>query len=151
MLAIRRYEESDSREVLDIHNLALSDTGAHLGNGPWDDDLKHIQEIYINAGGFFVGTLDLAIVAMGALKKIDKTTAETKRMRILPEFQRRGFGTAMLIALEQRSMDLGYGMVQLDTSLSKAAARRLYEKNGHSETGRGMIRNLEIVYHSKRL
>ncbi len=54
MLAIRRYEESDSREVWDIHNLALSDTGAHLGIGPWDDDLKHIQEMYINAGGDFL-------------------------------------------------------------------------------------------------
>ncbi len=57
----------------------------------------------------------------------------------------------MLMAPEQRYRDIGYGMVRLDTSLSQAAARRLYEKNGYSETGRGMIRNLEIVYYSKQL
>ena len=55
------------------------------------------------------------------------------------------------MAPEQRYRDIGYGMVRLDTSLSQAAARRLYEKNGYSETGRGMIRNLEIVYYSKQL
>ena len=152
MLSFRRYEEADFREVWDIHNLALSEAGVHLGNGPWDDDLRHIEATYINVGGdFLAGTHDSAIVAMGALKKIDKAAAEIKRMRVLPEFQRRGFGMAMLMALERRARDLGYDAVQLDTPVLQAAARSLYEKNGYSEMSRGMIRDLEIVYFSKKL
>ena len=58
-MIIRPYEFSHSEAVWELHNVALRDTGAHIGNGPWDDDLKDIPAVYEqNQGRFLVGVLD---------------------------------------------------------------------------------------------
>ena len=43
MMEVRRYRAGDHDAVWDLHNVALNEVGAHMGNGPWDDDLHHIE------------------------------------------------------------------------------------------------------------
>ena len=100
---IRKYNKSDWQEVRDLHILALKSTGAFAKSGPWDDDLNHIEEVYLKGGGFIVGLLDNKIIAMGALKKISNKVAEIKRMRVHPDFQRKGVGQLMLNKLEEKA------------------------------------------------
>ena len=57
-MKIRRYRESDQEEVWALHNLALEEADAHAGNGPWDDDLRHIREVYLDDGGEFPDPAD---------------------------------------------------------------------------------------------
>ena len=58
-LRIRRYEPRDKRAVRRLHDDALNEVGAHLGSGPWDDDLDEIESVYLDQGGeFLVGVLD---------------------------------------------------------------------------------------------
>ena len=135
-----------------MHNAALRDTGAHLGNGPWDDDLHRIDSAYLEAGGeFLVGEFDGRIVAMGALKPVDAGMAEMKRMRVDPAFQQRGFGQEMLSALEARARALRFRKLVLDTSTRQKAALRLYQKNGYRETGHRKIRYLDLIDFEKEL
>jgi ribosomal protein S18 acetylase RimI-like enzyme len=151
-LIIRRYLSADHDAVWDLHNAALQDTGAHLGNGPWDDDLHRIEAAYLETGGeFLVGELGGWIVVMGALKPVDAGTAEVKRMRVDPAFQRRGFGQEMLSALETRARALEFRRLILDTSVRQKAALRLYQKNGYRETGRRKIRHLDLIDFEKEL
>ena len=71
MLRIRQYQSSDHDAVWSLHNRALLAIHAHAGNGPWDDDLHHIERAYLGSGGeFLVGTWDGQMVAMGAVKRI---------------------------------------------------------------------------------
>ena len=85
MMQIRPYQTSDFDEVWALHNLALKDAGAHVGNGPWDDDLRKIEEAYQNNRScFLVGVVDAKTVAMGALKRTDARCADIKRMRVHP-------------------------------------------------------------------
>jgi GNAT superfamily N-acetyltransferase len=117
--------------------LALEPIGIYITHGPWDEDLYQIDAAYLKSGGeFLVGTLDGRIVAMGAIRKTSADQAEVKRMRVHPDFQRRGFGQAILDALEAKARDLGYKMIHLDTSTIQTAAQRFYAKNGYVETGR---------------
>src|SRR5437868_14699416 len=103
-LIIRRYEPRDHDEAWSLHNLALERAGAHPGNGPWDDDLHHVDEVYLAAGGeFLVGELRGRIVAMGALQRTSEIRGEIKRMRVHPDCQRRGYGEAVLTELEDRA------------------------------------------------
>jgi len=44
MLEIRRYQAGDYDEVWDLHILGLQRVGAYLGDGPWDNDLRHIED-----------------------------------------------------------------------------------------------------------
>jgi hypothetical protein len=75
-LRIRRYEPEGREALWRLHNEALDEVGAHLGNGPWDDDLHGIEAAYLEAGGeFLVGVLDGRVVAMGALRRVSPEEA----------------------------------------------------------------------------
>ena len=91
MLHLRRYCKEDHDEVWDLHNTALNEISAHAGNGPWDDDLHKIEEVYLRPGGeFLVGILNEEIVAMGALKRTDNNRFQITRMRVSPNFRDKG-------------------------------------------------------------
>ncbi|MBX8637253.1 MAG: GNAT family N-acetyltransferase [Thermoplasmata archaeon] len=152
MFQIRRYRQTDFDAVWDLHNEALLSIGAHLGNGPWDEDLRNIEKTYLETGGeFLVGTVGNEIVAMGALKKICENAAEIKRMRVKPAFQGRSFGREMLMELESVASQRGCCRTLLDTSTLQTAAISLYRKHGYKELGRGKIRDLDIIYFEKHL
>ena len=150
-LEIRRYEPGDGEAVWRLHNEALAGVGAHLGNGPWDDDLHEIWAVYLEAGGeFLVGVLDGRVVAMGALRRVSTTEAEVKRMRVEPGLQGRGYGQVLLDVLHRRAVELGYSTLSLDTTLHQKAARRLYEANGYREVRRGRIGPFDCVFYRRR-
>jgi ribosomal protein S18 acetylase RimI-like enzyme len=150
-LELRRFEPGDARAVRALHDLALAEAGAHLGRGPWDDDLRSIPATYIDDGGeFLVGLCDGRLVAMGALRHVTDTVAELKRMRVHPAFQRRGFGRLLLARLEDRARELGYRQLRLDTTVVQTAAQRLYRSSGYREVGRGQLAGMEVIYYEKR-
>jgi ribosomal protein S18 acetylase RimI-like enzyme len=151
-LKVRRYRDADRDAVWSLHNVALREAGAHAGNGPWDDDLQSIPEVYLNAGGeFFIAELDGEIVAMGALRPSRPGLAELKRMRVHPAFQRRGFGELMRARLEARARELGFRTLHLDTTVAQTAAQHLYRPHGFVETGRGRLGEFELILFEKRL
>jgi ribosomal protein S18 acetylase RimI-like enzyme len=151
MLEIRRYQDADNPAVWELHHRALEATGAYFP-GKWNDDIDDIQNHYLNNGGeFLVGILDGKIVCMGAFRKKSDTLAEIKRMRVLPEYQRRGLGQAILNQLEAKAILLGYRELCLDTTTLQIAAQKMYEKNGFTEVRRGLMPPFEVIYYHKSL
>ena len=147
---IRRYESGDKRAVRRLHDDALNEVGAHLGTGPWDEDLDDIEGVYLGSGGeFLVGILEGDVVAMGAIKRDSPDVAEVRRMRVRPDLQGRGYGQAMLDALHCRAAGLGYSTLHLDTTVQQRVARRLYLKNGYREVGRGSIGPFDCIYYER--
>lgn len=152
MLTIRRWQPEDEPAVFDLHNRSLHAVDAHAGNGPWDDDLHHVPAVYLEAGGeFLVGVLEDEIVAMGALRQIDDGTAEVTRMRVDPAHWRRGFGRAMLEALEARAAELAYRRLVLGTTSGQTAAQRLYEQAGYTRCGTSRHGRFTVLHYEKRL
>jgi GNAT superfamily N-acetyltransferase len=149
-LHIRRYEPGDKRAVRRLHDDALNEVGAHLGTGPWDEDLDDIEGVYLGSGGeFLVGILEGDVVAMGAIKRDSPDVAEVRRMRVRSDLQGRGYGQAMLDALHCRAAGLGYSTLHLDTTVQQRVARRLYLKNGYREVGRGSIGPFDCIYYER--
>ena len=131
-LILRRYQQSDLSSVLKLHKLALGD--ADIGDGPWDDDLLNVPETYINnRGDFLVGFCDRNLVAMGALRKINNADAEIKRIRVHPDYQRRGFGGSLLTNLESKAKSYGYAHLTLDTTIHQTTAIRFFQKMGYTQ------------------
>ncbi|CAN5647133.1 hypothetical protein BH24ACT22_BH24ACT22_02630 [soil metagenome] len=150
-LHIRQYEPDDYEAVWNLHNTALNDVGAHLGNGSWDDDLNHIETIYSENGGeFLVGVQEERLVAIGAIRCISERRASITRMRGAPELQKQGIGQRLLDDLHRRATELDYTKLQLDTTVQQHAARHLYERNGYREVGRGPIGPFEYLYYEGR-
>lgn len=152
MMEVRRYRAPDHDAVWDLHNVALNEVGAHVGNGPWDDDLHRIERDYLDAGGeFYLGIVHGRIVAMGALRRLTETRAEICRMRVHPDLQRRGLGTQMLSALEERAVELGFRTLTLETTVGQAAAMGMYTKAGYQEVARGRKFGFNVVAFEKQV
>jgi len=149
-LHIRRYAPGDKHAVRRLHDDALNEVGAHLGSGPWDEDLDEIEDVYLNCGGeFLVGILNGEVVAMGALRRLSPETAEVKRMRVQPGFQGRGYGQTLLDSLHRRAAELGYSTLHLDTTVQQRLAQRFYLENGYREVGRGSIGPFECIFYER--
>jgi GNAT superfamily N-acetyltransferase len=136
-LVIRQYQCSDKKEVFDLHVRALKNEDAYMYTGKWEEDFENIEENYINnMGEFIVGLLDQRIIAMGGLRKMTEDTVELRRMRVDPKYQRKGYGQTILDSLERKAKELGYSIIQLNTSLKQVSAQKFYEKNGYKEIKR---------------
>jgi ribosomal protein S18 acetylase RimI-like enzyme len=149
-IVLRRYHIQDKQQVWELHNLALSAAGAHMGNGPWDADLKDIERTYLKPGGEFLVAVSMGrIIGMGALLRLDETTAEIKRMRVDPQHQGMGLGRRMLLSLEGTAARLGYKRIVLDTTTKQVAAQRLYENHGYTKIGRVDRGRFEVIFYEK--
>ncbi|MBX0285505.1 GNAT family N-acetyltransferase [Haloarcula salinisoli] len=137
---IRRFQPGDGERVREVHDRAMRGTPEYLPDLP-DEDLEAIEDHYLDAAGeFLVGHDGETIVAMGAYTTpdewkdayldIDGTTAELTRMRVDPDWQGRGYGTAMYRTLVERARDDGYRRFVLDTGAENDRARGFYERLG---------------------
>lgn len=148
---IIEYENKYQGDILTLHREALNSIGAYAGDGPWDSDLKSIRRTYIdNSGSFLLGILNGTLIAMGAFKKIDPSTAEITRMRVTPFWQRRGCGSRILERLLSGAAAMGYERVVLETSTLQVPAQQLYRKHGFTETHRGVLKGLDVIYYEKK-
>lgn len=152
MLELRSFLPGDEEAVWRLHDEALEDAEVHAGRGPWEDDLRDISGVYLDAGGDFVVALaDGELVAMGGLRRRSAEEGEIRRMRVRPDFQRRGLGSQILAELEDRARSAGLRTIHLDTTDEQHAARRLYERAGYRETGRRHTKRFVFVDFAKDL
>ncbi len=152
MLELRSFRAGDGEAVWRLHDLALQDAGVHGGRGPWEDDLRDISGMYIDPGGAFVLAFAAGeLVGMGGLMRHSAEEAEVRRMRVHPDFQRRGLGRRILAELEERARGLGFRRIRLDTTEEQVAARRLYEGAGYGEVGRRSGERFAFIDFAKSL
>jgi len=82
-------------------------------------------------GVFLVGRFTGAAVACGALRPMEAGAVEIKRMYVRDAYRSRGFGRAMLRALEQIAARRGYRRIRLETGGGQPEAIALYESAGY--------------------
>ncbi len=81
-------------------------------------------------GAYLVAWLDGDAVACGALRRVEGTLGEVKRMYTVPRARRQGISRAMLAELETEAARLGYERLHLETGLRQPEAMALYESAG---------------------
>jgi len=72
-------------------------------------------------------------VACGALRRLDDTSAEIKRMYVLPEMRGSGVATAVLRELESAAARRGWTTLRLETGTEQPDAQRFYSREGYHE------------------
>jgi GNAT superfamily N-acetyltransferase len=163
-LTVRQFRPGDGQRVRELNETALRSVDAYAEDAP-EGDLRDVPGHYLDGDGeFLVGELDDTVVAMGALQPADRAhvadrvldpadgpAAELTRMRVAPEHQRQGFGTQLLVALEDRAAELGYEVLVLDTTARQRGARALYASFGYEEVERFDWRDYEMLLYRKAL
>ena len=98
-------------------------------------DMDDIQGNYFEKGGIFlVITEDDKIIGMGAIRQLEDTVCELRRLWLLMEYPGKGLGYRLMMALFQHAREMGYEKMRLETAprfLARATA--FYSRVGFYE------------------
>ena len=99
----------------------------------FEKELADLATFY-QGGAILVGFEDETPIATIALRKVDDTTAEVKRLFIKPEHRGKGYSRKMLDAMFQCAKSLGYKEVMLTTRPEvMPVAYALYQRIGFNQ------------------
>lgn len=85
---------------------------------------------------FLLARCDGTAAGCGALRRLDESRVEIKRMYVRPHFRGLGIGRAVLEALERHAVALGAHVLLLETGTEQPEALTLYERHGYERRGR---------------
>jgi len=148
---LRTYEPRDAAPVWDLHIKGL--TGAPHSNPNWDEDVRNVPDVYLHPGCNFwvLEAADGSLAAMLAVRRIDASTAEIKRVRVRSDLRRTGLASRLISAAEAFCRRERYERIVLDTSTLQEPAQRLWERNGYKRTGEREVGEFTLVFYEKRL
>lgn len=150
---VRRYETVDAEDVQRLHEQWSWDVEHPESEHPnMHDDLDDIESTYLDAGGeFLVGFDGDRVVATGAFERADDETVVLKRIRVDPAYQREGYGTEILQALETSADEAGYVETTIDEMGLNTGAQAFLEAHGYEVTERNRHLGTELVSYRKPL
>lgn len=102
---------------------------------PENNYLDSIEELQKPTCRFLGAYLDQKIVGCGALKIVDGTYGELKRMYVIAGHRKHGIGQRLLEELEAQSAASGVMLLRLETGVRQPEALALYRRNGYKEIG----------------
>jgi putative acetyltransferase len=129
IIAPEPFDSADAQrliEALDAH--LASRYSAEQRFGP---NLKPAQ-LATGLGAFVVARKDGRAVGCGAVRLLDPTTVEVKRMYVEPEMRGRGVAKEILAHLEGAGRELGARRAVLETGIYQDEAIGLYSRAGYS-------------------
>lgn len=88
------------------------------------------EQVGSGIGAFVVARDGGRAIGCGALRKLDDSTAEVKRMYVEPELRGRGVAREILGHLERVGQELGVKRLVLETGIYQAEAIALYRRAG---------------------
>jgi len=104
---------------------------AYFDAGAFEGELASLPGKYAPPHGqLLLATLDSSPAGCVALREIDSSSCEMKRMFVYPECHGKGVGHALAEAVIKEARALGYRTMRLDTSIRQEEARRLYQRMG---------------------
>lgn len=95
--------------------------------------IDEYTSIHASEGIIYMLDSDGQAVGMGALKRLEDSVGELKRMYIHPEYRGQGYGTALLQKLIAKGRELGYATLRLDTADFMTTAHQMYRSAGFTD------------------
>lgn len=89
-----------------------------------------VNESTPDRGVYLLAYSDGKPVACGALRPIDETAVELRRMFVTTSARRKGLARAIVRELETRATDYGFAIMRLETGNRQLSAMTLYERLG---------------------
>lgn len=155
---IRLYREGDAAAVRALHDRTpAAGSPASSTPQPWPPDLADIPSHFI---AFWVAEMDGEIAGMAGLVAAGddvpapvlssiasrENAIRLTRMRVAPEWQRRGVGCRLVEAVLAWAREQGHTHVVLETTAGQAAAIALYRRHGFAEVTRSTRGPWELVW-----
>ena len=135
MLKILEAQAGENLEIIrKLFEEYAESLGFDLSFQNFDEELANLPGEYaLPTGCLLLATYQGNAAGCIALRRIDKTICEMKRLFVRPQFQRKGIGRALAEAVIERAKKAGYKQMHLDTVPTMDAARDLYNSLGFKE------------------
>lgn len=131
-----RFPE-DRDEVVRLFRAYAASLSIDLCFQGFDVELAGLPGAYAPPDGrLFVVRAEDDIIGCGALRRLDGTTAEMKRVYLEPRARGKRAGIGLVQAILEAARAIGYRSICLDTLPELAEARALYRKLGFKEIAR---------------
>lgn len=124
-------DEQPAAGLLAAMRVELND--AYESPGRLDNPPLLPEELRPPRGVYLVGFEGRQAVGGGGVRRLEEGVAEIKRMYVVPERRSRGVARALLAALEDSAVALGYAVVRLDTGPKQVHALSLYRSVGYGD------------------
>ena len=123
----------EARSLDEVRELILEYAealGVDLSFQHFDEELERLESFYEL---ILTAHWDVELAGCIALRRIDETTCEMKRLYVRPPFRKYGVGRALAEALIENARERGYRAMRLDTLPTMGAAMNLYESLGFED------------------
>lgn len=108
--------------------------GVDLSFQKFDEELSGLPGEYSGVHGrLLLAFADDRPIGCIALRRIDGTTCEMKRLYVRPDARAGGVGLALIERVLAEARDIGYRRIRLDTLPSMQRAKELYRRLGFVE------------------
>jgi len=116
----------------------LEDSIAYYESRGQLHDMDDVEQTYFGNDGIFLVMTDKdQIIGTGAIRKLDETTCELKRLWLLFEYQGQGLGYRLIQDLLAFARERGYQRIRLETDRdNQRRAYNLYQRLGFYEIPR---------------
>lgn len=126
-LAAEPFDSDDARRLIAALDTSLAEL--YPPEQRFGPNLK-AEQLQAGRGAFLVARDAGRAVGCGAIRLLDATTAEAKRMYVEPDQRGRGIGRAVLAGLESAARRLGVRRLVLETGIHQDAALVFYRRAG---------------------
>jgi GNAT superfamily N-acetyltransferase len=123
-------ESIESRAAYEL----ISALNAELSHRYPEPDANHfrlnVDEVAPGRGAFLIARSDNIPIGCAAIRRMDATTAEIKRMYVAPNHRGLGVGRELLKKIESVAHDLGVQRLVLETGIRQPESIALYKRCG---------------------
>lgn len=127
-VTIRSFQPEDREAVRKLYTTGL--IGGKIADNDTALDLDDIESVYMKPGShFWVAVTDTSkVVGMVGVQHHDEGSGEIRRLRVLPEYRRRGIGGRLIETAVRFCESSQYLKITLDTYMEAEPAIKLFEK-----------------------
>jgi DNA-binding MarR family transcriptional regulator/GNAT superfamily N-acetyltransferase len=134
-IAVESPSGPDARSCLDRYFAELAER-FEAGYDPGRDQSAPVEGLTPPSGLFVMARLKGEPVGCGALKRIDGSVGELKRVWTAASVRGLGIARRVIVKLEDEARAMGFAVLRLDTNKALTEAHALYRKAGYSEIAR---------------
>ena len=128
----------DLRHTADLFREYAASLGVDLSFQAFEREVSSLPGAYAPPSGRLLLLFSASSIEPAgcvALRKLDDSICEMKRLYVRPEFRARSIGRALALALITTAREIGYRAMRLDTLPEMQEAHKLYEELGFREIG----------------
>jgi putative acetyltransferase len=126
-VATEPFDSAEARQLIGALDAHLA--GRYSAEQRFGPNLRP-EQLAPGLGTFVIARADGRAVGCGALRRLDDTSAEVKRMYVEPELRGRGIAKDILDHLEAAARVMGISRLMLETGIYQAEAIGLYRRVG---------------------